>query len=510
MNMHTKKSKEVSKLGTLPGWCVLTCSVGLLLSCGNLPDSELDKAATSTEQQKPLTMPDVKTKDNADEDVGITAIPIGEDEDGSTPVDAKEGAKPKEGSSAKQQPPVKKYVAKPNHFHVTLVDKDTRHPQFGIGSDHGFSIDDVPGKEIVLNRGETYFFDVETDVKHDFYLATNSVGWGSGVFTDGVKGNFTYKGKVRIETNSKTPKVLYYQCRNHKSMGWKIHVVKKGEKVVLGKVNRVSPGSMKKKTLNEKSIKQKIQYAKLLSGSSSVAKRIKAGKDTKAKAILKEATDQINKAEEKLQAKKLQAALDHANKALSLMTQAAQQSPIRVTRSSEELRSEYQQLVEGTKTYRKSYREALAKAKSKSKPIEQVDLAALKDALQKAESKAEVNKYAEAVELLKKAQEPLILALNKMMKDQTVVYDLKFANAKQEYEYEVSRFASYEELVPLAIKRKRPAEGTISLMKLYEKKAKKIMSEAGDYAKKGDYKTAILGVQAATKEIRRALRLVGV
>lgn len=492
-----------------PAWGVLCCVVSLLTGCGNLPDS--DQEASKKQKDKTMSGPVQTTppETESDEDPGVTAIPIKPDEEDADPADqSPQGAN--EASSVKQQTPVENYVAKPNHFLVTLVDKDTRHPQFGIGSDVGFSVNDVPGKEIVLNRGETYFFDVRTNVKHDFYLATNSVGWGSGVFTDGVKGNFTYKGQVKIQTDSKTPKVLYYQCRNHKSMGWKIHVVNKGEKVALGQVERVSPGSIKKPSLSENAVKQKIQYAKLLSGNSSAAKRIKSSGDKNAKARLKQVEALIKDAEKKLGQNNLQSAMNDANQALRLMTQASKASPQRVTRASEELRTEYKHLVEGTRTYQKSYRSAVTRAKKQGKPVTQVDLGAIEEALKKAQSKAEVNKYEDAVEMLKKAQEPLILALNKMLKDQTVVYDLKFANAKEEYEYEVSRYNSYQELVPLAIQRKRPNPGTISLMKQYEKKANKIMSEAGTYAKKGDYKTAILGVQAATKEIRRALRLVGV
>jgi len=119
--------------------------------------------------------------------------------------------------------------ATPADFTVTSVTKDKTHPYHGKGSDTGFVVNGVQGGALVLVRGKTYTFDIETGVMHDFYLATKGVGWGASTLTEGVKGNFTYKGIVTFTPTAATPDTVYYACRNHKYMGGEIHVVNRGE-----------------------------------------------------------------------------------------------------------------------------------------------------------------------------------------------------------------------------------------------------------------------------------------
>ena len=114
-------------------------------------------------------------------------------------------------------------------FTVTSVTKDKTHPSYDKGSDTGFAVNGVQGGTLVLVRGKTYTFDVETGVMHDFYLATKLIGWGASTLTEGVKGNFTYKGVVTFTPTAETPDTVYYACRNHKYMGGEIHIVNPGE-----------------------------------------------------------------------------------------------------------------------------------------------------------------------------------------------------------------------------------------------------------------------------------------
>jgi hypothetical protein len=114
-------------------------------------------------------------------------------------------------------------------FTVTSATKDKTHPQYGKGSDTGFVVNGVQGGALVLVRGKTYTFDVETGVMHDFYLATKPVGWGAATLIKGVQGQFTYKGVVTFTPAAETPDTVYYACRNHKYMGGEIHIVNRGE-----------------------------------------------------------------------------------------------------------------------------------------------------------------------------------------------------------------------------------------------------------------------------------------
>jgi hypothetical protein len=119
----------------------------------------------------------------------------------------------------------------PRHhdFKVTSDLKDESHPYYNQGSPDGFIVNGVQGKTLVVVRGKTYAFGVDTGVMHDFYLSTKPKGWGGAVLTTGVEHNFTYKGTTTFKPSAETPNEVYYACRNHQFMGGKIMVVNPGE-----------------------------------------------------------------------------------------------------------------------------------------------------------------------------------------------------------------------------------------------------------------------------------------
>jgi len=114
-------------------------------------------------------------------------------------------------------------------FAVITATKDKTHPYYGKGDQLGMVVNGVQGGTLVLVRGKTYTFDVNTGVMHDFYFSTKPVGWGTGTITKGVQGQFTYKGVVTFSPTAETPDTIYYACRNHKFMGNEIHVVNRGD-----------------------------------------------------------------------------------------------------------------------------------------------------------------------------------------------------------------------------------------------------------------------------------------
>ena len=97
-----------------------------------------------------------------------------------------------------------------------------------------------------------------------------------------------------------------------------------------------------------------------------------------------------------------------------------------------------------------------------------------------------------------------------MLDKQTIVYDLNFKSAKEEYQYELKRFKGYEELIPIAVEQKKPAEGAKKLMESFVKKGQKLHDMAVEKARQGDYPTAIAMLHDATKDVRRGLRMIGV
>ena len=126
-----------------------------------------------------------------------------------------------------------------------------------------------------------------------------------------------------------------------------------------------------------------------------------------------------------------------------------------------------------------------------------------------AEDLAAKERYADALKPLQGANDILTVALGSLLQSQTVVYDKNFATPKEEYEFELSRYGSYEELIPLAIEQRKPGEQTVGMMDVLVKRAKEIKNEAIVLAFKGEHKQAIQALQAATDRLRRALRLAG-
>ncbi len=109
-------------------------------------------------------------------------------------------------------------------FTVSVATKDESHPDQN-GSSMGYVIDGVQGEELTLQRGETYIFNIDIDVLHPFYISTDSVGWWNGMYADGIVGNMTTDWMLKRTVSYDAPDLLYYECWNHPSMWWKIHIV---------------------------------------------------------------------------------------------------------------------------------------------------------------------------------------------------------------------------------------------------------------------------------------------
>src|SRR3569623_1684517 len=212
----------------------------------------------------------------------------------------------------------------PHVFNVTVETKDASHPNYGRGVPMGFVVDGTPGKELALTRGVTYTFAVRTGIQHDFYFTTSPIGRGAGTVTDGVVGQFIYNADAQFTPTASTPAVVYYECRNHKYMGGKIHVGNPGEKVALG---LPSPEDNQKDTEVKRSytadqVKQKLNFDDMVIVSSAAAKRVAASGNADAKQFATQAQQELAQARSALGAGNNNAAMDNVVDALRLMYSA--------------------------------------------------------------------------------------------------------------------------------------------------------------------------------------------
>ena len=396
----------------------------------------------------------------------------------------------------------------PRTFNVTVEQKEPSHPHFGHGADLGFVVDGTPGKELALARGVTYTFAVRTGIQHDFYFTTMPGGHGAGTVTDGVVGQFIYNGDAQFTPAPTTPAVVYYQCRNHKYMGGKIHVANAGEKVVLGAPETTEyTAEPVKRNYTADQVKQKLSFADMMTASSAAAKRVAASTNTEAKQHAAEAKQQLVTARAALGAGDNNAAMAAVDEALRLMSSATALVPDQGI--SEEDKARYAELLDQVRGFESSYQRNL-KQGMKSKAGGELDKNQFDRMMNEANVLAGKGQYGEAIKQVEAANELITAALSAMLDSQTVVYEKNFSTPKDEYEYELARYGSYVELVPVAIEQRGPAPQTISMMDELTKRAKEIHDEALGLAKKSDYKMAIMALQAATERVQKALRLAGV
>jgi hypothetical protein len=113
-------------------------------------------------------------------------------------------------------------------FVVTVQPKTAAHPNFGNGGNMGYAINGVEGKELTLQRGVTYTFQMQNiPVTYPFCITTNPAGGASGLYYKGVSGNFVSgNGVLTFTPDSSAPDVLWYQSTSlhYPYIGWKINI----------------------------------------------------------------------------------------------------------------------------------------------------------------------------------------------------------------------------------------------------------------------------------------------
>ncbi len=430
------------------------------------------------------------------------------------PLDAQESADGQEREAETGAAPVSgaAAAAETNVFVIEVAPKDTDHPYFGKGSRLGFVLDGVPGKAIVVRRGETYIFRVRTNVQHDFYLSLKDVGWGSAVYSRGVEGQFTFKGDVLFSPDEHTPDTLYYECRNHQYMGGRIVVVDADADVAavearLAEERRAALAARDATAAAEVTpvqAKQKLAYVNMLFQVK--AKALSAAEKQAVEAKLK-------KAEAAMAAQDYVQAYAEAD-AAGLLFAPAPKPPRKGPSEAELARQaeDYKLKLEAVHSFQKSHQRTFEQAQQPGSEIEPVDYdrAKVERLLEEADALAKQQRYRAGERKLNKAEREITLALNAMLGSRTIVFELKFDTPADEYRYEVDRYHSYRVLIPKAIELRKPSKGAIKLAQTYVDKGRFFAEKAEESAQAGRYEEAIVIVKDATKEVRRGLMILGV
>lgn len=121
---------------------------------------------------------------------------------------------------------------------------------------------------------------------------------------------------------------------------------------------------------------------------------------------------------------------------------------------------------------------------------------------------ARADRYIEANRLLDQALVLLLRDASIRLAGHTIVYDHRFANRREEFEFELARFRSFERLVPLALLEFRPAAEALALVDRHVAHARELRERAEAQSGR-DALAAIRDVVEGTDALRRALNAAG-
>jgi hypothetical protein len=121
---------------------------------------------------------------------------------------------------------------------------------------------------------------------------------------------------------------------------------------------------------------------------------------------------------------------------------------------------------------------------------------------------ARADRYIEANKQLDEALMLLLKDASTRLAGHTIVYDRRFADRREEFDFELARFHSFERLVPLALLEFRPTPEALVLVKRHVAQAQEARERAEGLVQR-DAMAAIRGVTEATDSLRRALEAAG-
>lgn len=246
--------------------------------------------------------------------------------------------------------------------------------------------------------------------------------------------------------------------------------------------------SMLNQVLNHSQVAIRVQA----SGSDQAWKHLSAARDLTARARSLSAAGQLGSAD---------ALLDEA---IWEVSRAQQLVPDPAARQVSE-REHYLQLESSVAALRRASQMAPAGATPAAgeRPTARADVL-----VEKAIGLAAGARYAEASQQLDQALALLLHDVSANLGGRTVVYDGRFADRHQEFEFELERHRSFERLVPLALTELRPPPEALAAVERYVATARELRAR-GEAMAAADIGAAIGHVVAGTDALRRALQASG-
>lgn len=269
---------------------------------------------------------------------------------------------------------------------------------------------------------------------------------------------------------------------------------------------RAAGASEPVRQISPQQVEQKAAMLSRVLNESPVAARIANSQHEEARRHFANARDLTQHARSLVTEGQLRAADGLLNEAIFEISKAQQLVPDPGTQQATE-RARFSQLEDSVAALRRTALIALPQPAAKKAETEQALRTA--DALvDQAVALAKSDKYIEANRQLDRALMVLLKDASARLTGQTIVYDFRFANRREEFDFELDRHRNFERLVPLALLEFRPSPEARALVDRHVGQARELR-EHGEAQFARDPIAAIKDVTEATEALRRALQAAG-
>ncbi|MBI3901913.1 MAG: hypothetical protein HY306_03080 [Nitrosomonadales bacterium] len=253
-------------------------------------------------------------------------------------------------------------------------------------------------------------------------------------------------------------------------------------------------------------VAQRLGFTDMFINQSDAAKRLEASSNATAKTKHQEAQGALAAAQTALDTGDLKEAINKSSMAMSLMMEAAKLVP--TASRKEDAQSKYLVTLRSMNDMEAAYRRNLESSTNKGdSKLDPDQIQRMKDA---AQTLAADGKYDEANKVVSVVMREISHALKGLLANQTISYEMKFATPADEYAYELKRYTSLEEAIPLAVERLNLPPSILALMESYVKKGKEKRAQADESAQRQNFDAAIRYIKEGTELLETALKAIGV
>lgn len=197
------------------------------------------------------------------------------------------------------------------------------------------------------------------------------------------------------------------------------------------------------------------------------------------------------------------------NEAMSLIGRARRLVPDPVKRIVEQ-RARYAQLLDSTQSMIASARRHAARIGARGDADEtQRDIVRASGLIEEARSLADAERIDDANRALLAAERALLGGISRMLGSAALDYTPRFESASEEYRYEMERFRSFHDLVPVAVAEFKPPQEAVQLVGRYVEQSAQLRDSAAAQAERREYASALGAIREATGWLQRALTAAG-